>query len=221
MKKNIIISPVIAIAIVLFFASCGGNKKDDKNNSSDSTKTSKVVEDLNAGLKGETTASAKYEAYSKKAKEEGFAQIATLFAATSKAEAIHAENHKKVLEKMGEKPGEIKPDSFTVKTTKENLEDALKGESYEVATMYPSFLKDADAEQAKDATKSFTWAMETEKKHKEFYQKALDALSTKKLKSLPAEYYVCPKCGNTYASGDVEEICGLCGTGKDKFILVK
>lgn len=220
MKKQIsIIAAALIFAVIL--TSCGGNKKTDKTDATDSVKTSKIVDDLKAGIKGELTASAKYEAYSKKAKEEGFKQIAVLFAATSKAEAIHADNHKKVLEKAGEKATEIVADTFTVKTTKENLEDALKGESYEVATMYPEFLADAEKENNKDAKKSFTWAMETEKNHKEFYQKALDLLASKKTSELPSIYYICPKCGNTYESKNVEDICGLCGTGKDKFIEIK
>lgn len=220
--KKLILNVTAVVISALILTSCGGSKKDEKNtDSKDSVKTSKVAEDLKAGIKGELTASAKYEAYSKKAKEEGFKQIATLFAATSKAESIHADNHKKVLEKMSEKAEEIKADTFSVKSTKENLEDALKGESYEVATMYPGFLADAEAEQNKDAKKSFTWAMETEKAHKDLYSKALDLLATKKTAELSSIYYVCPKCGNTYTSKNVEDICGLCGTGKDKFIEIK
>lgn len=56
------------------------------------------------------------------------------------SENIHAQNHKIVLEELGATVNEITPD-FTVKSTKENLEYAISGEAYEVAEMYPSFLK--------------------------------------------------------------------------------
>ena len=61
----------------------------------------KTVENLKAAYNGESTASAKYAAFAEKAKAEGFDTVAVMFLATSKAEAIHAANHLKVLEKLG------------------------------------------------------------------------------------------------------------------------
>ena len=90
-----------------------------------------TIENLKDALTGETTASAKYLAYSKKAKEEGFNKIALLFEAASKSEKVHANNHKAVLQQLDVKVGKIEP-KFEVKSTKENLEDAINGESYEV-----------------------------------------------------------------------------------------
>jgi rubrerythrin len=216
--KKAIFSSILSLVVLVFLASCGGSKTNDKNkDTKDSVKTLKTIDNLKSAINGETTASAKYKAFSEKAKAEGYNQIAGLFAATSKSESIHAANHMKALEKMGEKY-EAKADSFDVKTTKENLEAAIKGESYEADTMYPDFIKTADADQATDAKKSFNWAMETEKKHKELYQKALEALKNKKVKDLPMEYFVCPKCGNTFTADDVDEICGFCGTPQSKYI---
>ncbi|MBL0183355.1 MAG: hypothetical protein IPP96_14095 [Chitinophagaceae bacterium] len=39
----------------------------------------KIIENMQAAFKGETTASAKYAAYSKKAEQEGYHEIALLF----------------------------------------------------------------------------------------------------------------------------------------------
>jgi len=217
MKKTIFNS-ILCFAILVYLASCGGAKTGDKNkDAKDSVKTLKTIDNLKLAINGETTASVKYKAFSEKAKAEGYDEIASLFAATSKSESIHAGNHMKALEKMGEK-FEAKADSFAVKTTKENLEAAIKGESYEIDTMYPDYIKTADADEATDAKKSFNWALDTEKNHKELYQKALDALKNKKVKDLPKEYFVCPKCGNTYSSANVEDICEFSGTEKSKFI---
>jgi len=57
----------------------------------------KTIENLKAAYNGESTASAKYAAFAEKAKAEGFDNVAVMFQATSKAEAIHANNHLKVL----------------------------------------------------------------------------------------------------------------------------
>lgn len=179
----------------------------------------KTIENLKAGIKGETTASAKYAAFAEKARAEGLDTVAKLFDAASKAESIHAANHIKVLEGLGEKMEEFKPE-FEVKTTAENLQAAIDGESYEVATMYPQFLADAKAEKVEKAVKSFTWAFDTEKKHQVFYQKALAAVQTNAENTLPFEYAVCPVCGNTYDKATIEEKCDFCGTIKDKFIKI-
>jgi rubrerythrin len=179
----------------------------------------KTIENLKAGIKGETTASAKYAAFAIKAKEEGLDTIAKLFDAASKSESIHASNHTKALESLGEKMDEFKPE-FEVKTTAENLQAAIDGESYEVSTMYPKFLEESKLEKVEKAEKSFTWAMDTEKKHGEFYQKALDALKANSEKSLSAGYVVCPVCGNTYPITAIDEKCAFCQTPKDKFISI-
>jgi rubrerythrin len=179
----------------------------------------KTIENLKAAYNGESTASAKYAKFAEKANEEGLDTLAKMFQATSKAEAIHADNHKKVLEKLGEKIEAPTLGTFEVKTTKENLEDAIKGESYEIETMYPEFITASETEKAADAKKSFTWAMDTEKKHKEFYQKALDAVNAGSESTLPVSWSVCPVCGNTYDAASVKEACDFCQTTKDKFVV--
>lgn len=179
----------------------------------------KTIENLKAGITGETTASAKYAAFAQKAREEGFDTIAGLFDAASKSEAIHAANHKKVLEDMGEKMEDFTP-QFEVKTTAENLQAAIEGESHEVDSMYPQFLSDAETEKVEKATKSFTWAMDTEKKHMEFYTKALEALNANAENTLPAGFAICPVCGNTYDKASADEKCAFCQTSQDKYVIV-
>lgn len=220
MKK--IVSLLFASAIIAFMVSCGGNATNpEKTDKKDTVKqTVKTVENLKAALKGETTASAKYEAFAKKADEEKLPQIAALFRAASKSESIHAANHKSALVEMNEN-ADVVADSFDVKTTKENLDAAFNGEKYEVEQMYPGFIDQAGKDNIAAASKSFKWAFETEKKHMEYYKAAIDALSAKKVKSLPSSYFVCPKCGFTYNNKNVAEACELCMTPKASFIEVK
>jgi rubrerythrin len=118
---------------------------------------------------------------------------------------------------MGQKVDPVQP-IFTVHTTLENITDALKGETYELSTMYPGFIETAKAENAKSAAKSFTWAMDTEKKHQVFYKNAIEALANKNASSLPKIYWVCPKCGNTFDVARPTGECGFCGTEAGKYI---
>lgn len=179
----------------------------------------KTIENLKAGIKGETTASAKYAAFAARALEEGNDTIARLFLAASKSESIHAANHLKVLEGLDVRMDTIIPE-FEVKTTAENLQAAIDGEGYEVATMYPEFIAAAKEEKVEKAVKSYTWAIDTEKKHQEFYKAALEALNSKSEKGLSYEFLVCPTCGNTYAKGSADAKCAFCNTPSDKFIAI-
>lgn len=191
-------------AAILLLVSCG-------------TKPVKTIENLKAAYNGESTASAKYAAFAEKAKAEGFDTIAVMFLATSKAESVHAANHKKVLDKLGAKVEGPQIGAFDVLSTVENIADAKKGETYEVETMYPGFIASAEAEKCSDAVKSFTWAIDTEKKHQSFYGTALTTLNSGGENSLPAKWFVCPVCGNTYDAATVTNACDFCMTPKEKF----
>ena len=162
---------------------------------------SKTVEDLKAAFAGESQANRKYLAYAKKADADGLTQVARLFRAAAAAETVHAHSHFRALDGVG--------------TTTENLKDAIAGENYEWVSMYPEFIKDAEAESMKRALTSFKWAFEVEKIHEELYSKALASLEAGQ--PMPeVDYYVCPICGYTH-EGPLEGICPICKTPADKF----
>ena len=193
-------------AIALMLGSCS------------SPKPVKTIENLKAAITGESTASEKYAAFAAKAREEGLDTIAKMFDATSKAENIHATNHLAVLNKLGVE-FTVQLEKFDILTTKENIQAAITGESYEFSTMYPGFIVTAKEEKVEGAITSFNWANDTEKKHKDFYQKAIDVLTaTNSEKELPFGWAVCPKCGNTFSEGNVDENCAFCMTTNDKFL---
>lgn len=163
---------------------------------------SKSVENLKSAFAGESQANRRYTAFAKKAQDDGYPQVAKLFRAAAAAETVHALSHFKAL-------GEIK-------STAENLQAAIAGENYEVVTMYPEFIQDAEAEGVKKALTSFTWAWEVEKVHEMLYRKALDGLKG----DLPeVDYYVCPVCGNTH-EGTPPDRCPVCNTPGKRFELI-
>ncbi len=179
----------------------------------------KSVKDLQDAFIGESTAHAKYTAFAEKAREEGHKRIALLFDAAARAESIHAGNHKSVLMQLNAEIPEVKPE-YDVKSTRENLQNAIDGESYEVATMYPDFIKDASSEGVNLAMISFNYAYQVEKKHKALYEKALKSFDEKTEQSLPDLYMICTTCGNTY-EGEAPERCGISMTPKERFIRIK
>ena len=161
----------------------------------------KTDENLKAAFAGESQANRRYLAFARKAEEEGFMQAAKLFRAAAEAETIHALNHLKI---TGE-----------VKSTLENLNTALGGETFEYTKMYPEYVDLAKQEKNKQANWSFDVANKVEQIHAKLYQKAIDALKAKK--DMPkVEYYVCGTCGNT-VEGEPPEMCPICGSPKSKF----
>jgi len=184
-----------------------------------STGQTNTAENLKAAFNGESTASAKYAAFAEKALAEGFDTIAVMFMATSKAEAIHAENHKKVMESMGVQVGSPDVEKFEVLSTAENLAAGIKGESYEIDEMYPGFIKTAEDEANTDAVETFTYAIDTEKKHKDFYVKALEVMKAGSEVSVPAKWFVCPVCGNTYDEATLTDDCEFCMTSKNEYLV--
>ena len=234
MKKKLIIPALLmAGSLAIFSCSTGGENKSEmktpveNKEKGEGEKSSAVnIEDakikttanMQSAFKGETNASARYAAFSKKAASEGYNEIALLFKAASTAENIHAVNHKAVLEEMGITVNPVTLD-VTVNSTKENLEFSIKGEAYEVAEMYPSFLKAANDADNQIALISLNYAYKTEKKHKVFYEKALEALNNNAVKTLPTVFFICPTCGNTYETAAPKR-CGISMTNGEKFIKI-
>jgi len=156
---------------------------------------------LKTAFAGESQANRKYLAFAKKADDEGFPGVAKLFRAAAHAETIHAMAELRAL--------------GAVKSTKENLEAAVAGETYEFTEMYPGFITEAEAEGSAQAKHSFELANAAEKVHAGLYQNAAANLDTKS----DTEYFVCEICGNL-VEGSAPDKCSICGAPKNKFVNV-
>ncbi len=159
---------------------------------------SNTEKNLKNAFAGESQANRRYLAFAKKAEEEGYKAVAKLFRAAAEAETIHALNH---LRELGE-----------IKSTRENLEAAINGETYEFENMYPQMIEEAEKEGNDGAAISFRFANEVEKVHAQLFKKALENLDT----HADAKYYVCGVCGYT-VEGVVPDNCPVCGSPRDKF----
>jgi rubrerythrin len=128
---------------------------------------SKTEKNLAEAFAGESQANRRYLAFAKQADKEGYPQVAKLFRAAAEAETVHAHAHLKAL--------------GGIKTTAENLKEAIAGETHEFKSMYPGMIATAKEEGNKAAERSFAYANEVEKIHAGLYQKALDSLAGMRL----------------------------------------
>ena len=156
-------------------------------------------ENLKEAFAGESMANRKYLAFAMKAEKEGYKNIASLFRATAEAETIHALGHFNAMD--------------GVKSTLENLEYAINGETYETEEMYPPMYEQAVKEDHK-AKKMFKWALEVERIHAELFSKALEAL--KLGKDIESEVWLCPTCGHLEFKNPPEK-CPVCGVPGSKY----
>ena len=146
-----------------------------------------TIGNLESALAGESKAHIKYRYFAKIAREEGFEDVAKHFEHTADQEILHAWGH---LELLIGKP-----------STKECLELAIEGETYEFTTMYPEMKAEAELEGNQEAIreaahqiaesqthaeefravlakaeKRFAALTKIEKRHAEAYQQVLESL---------------------------------------------
>lgn len=157
---------------------------------------------LEAAFAGESQAHMKYQIFADQAEKEGYPQVARLFRVISFAEQVHATNHFRQLNGIGD--------------TVANLEAAFGGEHYENTEMYPAFNAVAKLQGKKGAMLSIHYALEAEKIHEKMYTDA-KALVEAGQDMASAPVYICPVCGFTVI-GEPPAKCPVSGTKAELFI---
>ncbi len=158
----------------------------------------KSINNLMEAFAGESQANRKYLAFALQAEKEGYPQVAKLFRAAAEAETVHALSHLRV--------------AGGIKDTRENLKEAISGETHEFTEMYPKMIEEAKAEGDTKAERTFTYANEVEKIHARLFKEALENLDNLENK----DYFVCKVCGYT-CEGEAPDKCPICGAVKKMF----
>ena len=120
---------------------------------------SKTLQNLESALAGESMAHIKYRYFAKIAREEGFEDVAKHFEHTAEQEVKHAWGH---LELLIGRPN-----------TRECLEKAIQGETYEYTQMYPKFEEEAELEQNETARLEARLQAEESKQHAQSFSELL------------------------------------------------
>ena len=128
-----------------------------------------TLKNLESALAGESMAHIKYRYFAKIAREEGFEDVAKHFEHTADQEIKHAWGH---LELLIGKPN-----------TKECLQKAIDGETYEYTEMYPKFEEEAEKEGNEDAMLEAKLQAAESKEHAEQFKKVLE-LAEKRFNAL-------------------------------------
>ena len=158
-------------------------------------------ENLRDAFAGESQANRKYLAFAQRAEQESLPHVAKLFRAAAEAETVHALAHLRAMK--------------GIRSTAENLQEAIDGESFEFQEMYPKYVAAAQEEGHKIALMSFHNALAVEQVHHNLYVEALNKV--KAGEDLPEQrVYVCSVCGHT-VMGEPPQRCPVCNAPQEKF----
>jgi rubrerythrin len=156
---------------------------------------------LKNAFAGESQAHMKYMIFAERAEREGFPNVARLFRAASFSEQLHATNHLRALNGVGK--------------TLANVETALAGETYEITTMYPAYISQAEQQGEDKARGTMADALEAEKIHAALYTRAKEAVAAGRDVELP-KLWVCSTCGYT-VEGEPPDRCPICKASRKAF----
>ena len=175
-----------------------------------SIKGTKTEKNLLKAFAGESQAKNRYTFFAKKAKDEGYEQIAALFAETALQEEQHAKIFFKFLEGG---PVEITATypAGVIGTTVQNLHDAAEGENEEWEQIYPKFAEIAKEEGFPKIATKFKAIAQVEAEHEKRYRKLLENMVNDKVfkKDTPVKW-MCRKCGYIYEGTKALANCPAC-----------
>ena len=137
----------------------------------------RTEKNLEEAFLGEAKAHFRLKAFAARAEVDGYPAIARLFRAVSEAEGIHASSHFALLDRAVD--------------TQENLRASFEKETFVNEVAYPKFLKEAWAEEEKEAVWLLTKARNVEERHARLYRTALSRMTV----DTPPVDYLCGRCG--------------------------
>lgn len=169
-------------------------------------KGTKTEANLLAAFAGESQARNKYTYFASKAKKEGYEQIASIFQETADNEKEHAKIWFKLL------------NGGDIKSTRENLTSAAKGENYEWTDMYEKFAKEAREEGFLNIAYLFEEVAKIEKEHEERYKKLLQNIDTDEVfKKTGVRIWKCRNCGYIHVGEEAPKVCCVCAHPQSYF----
>jgi len=182
-------------------------------------KGSKTEKNLLKSFAGESQAKNRYTFFAKKAKEEGYEQIASLFLET----AMHEEQHAKIFFRFLEGgPLEITATypAGVIGTTSENLKSAAMGENEEWTTLYPDFENIAREEGFTKVATAFKMISKVEEEHEKRFLKLWKNMEENAVFQKNTKVrWMCRKCGYIHEGNKALENCPACQHPKAYFEL--
>ncbi len=155
---------------------------------------------------GESQARNKYEYFAKVAQKEGYRDIAEHFQRAANNEKVHAKLELALHNRM------VSDSENSFGDTKDNLQCAIDGESYENITMYPDFAQIAKDEGHKEAARLFSGIGKIEVEHENMFKMLLERLEADAefVSDDEEEEWICEVCGHVHRGKKALKACPVC-----------
>lgn len=176
-----------------------------------SIKGTRTEQNLLKAFAGESQARSRYNLFAKRARKEGYEQIAAVFDETAAQELEHAEVFFKFLEGGKATIVEATYPAGVVSSTYENLLAAAEGEREEWDSLYPTFAAVAEAEGFPEVAHAFRMVSSVEVEHENRYLKLLSRIADGDFFHRDKEiWWQCRNCGYVCRAKDAPRICPTC-----------
>ena len=176
-----------------------------------SIKGTRTEQNLLKAFAGESQARNRYIFFAKRARKEGYEQIAATFDETAAQEQEHAELFFKLLEGGKATINEATYPAGRIGSTAENLLAAAEGEREEWDTLYPTFAIVAEEEGFPEVAKSFRLISTVEVEHENRYLKLLSRLTDGNFFRRDGEvWWQCRNCGFVCRGKEAPLLCPTC-----------
>jgi rubrerythrin len=160
---------------------------------------------------GESQARNRYTFFAKRARKEGYEQIAAIFDETAAQEQEHAELFFKLLEGGKATIIEATYPAGIISSTYENLLAAAEGEREEWDTLYPTFAAIAEAEGFPEVAATFRLVSTVEVEHESRYLALLSRITEGNFFHRDKEiWWQCRNCGFVCKAKDAPLFCPTC-----------
>jgi rubrerythrin len=148
-------------------------------------------ENLQTAYNREARLAYTYDLFAKKAEKEYYTNVARMYRAASKAEAVHAAYHLAQMKVYGIAAKVYTPDKVVVGTTLQTLKMAASDEQIESESMYPNLISTAEGEHLNDIAAQFRKFQRADAQQFKMIKEAEQTNGA--ISRVP--FFVCPKCG--------------------------
>jgi rubrerythrin len=181
---------------------------------------SQTAKNLLTSFAGESQARNRYTYFARKAKEEGYVQIADIFEETANHECEHALRFFKFFN-GGELEVAWSFPAGAIRSTYDNLIASADGERYEHTEMYPGFARIAREEGFERAAETWDAISVSEKQHEKRYRDLAGNIKVDRVFSREQKtVWRCLNCGYLHIDKEAPEKCPACVHPKGYFELL-
>jgi rubrerythrin len=181
---------------------------------------SRTAHNLLCSFAGESQARNRYTYFSRRAKEEGYVQIADIFEETANQECEHALRFFKFFN-GGELEINASFPAGVIGRTYDNLLAAAAGEKFEHSELYPGFAAIANEEGFGRAAETWDAICVSEKQHEKRYRELASNIEAGRVFKRSREVvWKCRNCGYLHTGTEAPEKCPACVRPRDNFELL-